>query len=138
MDISQIKAKDIMVSDLITVKPTDKIGATDLRMIRAAIGGVPVVNGNNKLLGIITQRDIMLSRFTASITSSKVEDLMTREVIKCHPDTSIENILKMMLKNDVERIPVVNGDDHILGLIVHKNILESLYKSITNGAGDSN
>lgn len=138
MDISQIKAKDIMVSDLITVKPTDKIGATDLMMIRAAIGGVPVVNGNNKLLGIITQRDIMLSRFTASITSSKVEDLMTREVIKCHPDTSIENILKMMLKNDVERIPVVNGDDHILGLIVHKNILESLYKSITNGAGDSN
>ncbi|MCP4763626.1 MAG: CBS domain-containing protein [archaeon] len=134
MDLKEVKAKDVMVTDLVTVSPSEKIGAVDLKMIRASIGGVPVVNDSNKLLGIMTQRDIMLSRFTATITNSKVEDLMTRDVITCNLDTSFKDILKKMLENNIERLPVVDNDKTLKGLIVHKNIINEIYNAMENNS----
>ena len=128
MELNEIIAKDVMVSDVVSVAPTDRIGAVDLMMIRSAIGGVPVVNKSNQLLGIITQRDIMLSRFTASISSSKVEDLMTQNVISCDIDCSLKNLLDRMLKNNVERLPVTDENNKLIGLVVHQNILQKIHE----------
>ncbi|MHA1821447.1 MAG: CBS domain-containing protein [Promethearchaeota archaeon] len=130
MSLKNLKAKDIMLKEVVTCRPKEKLGAVDLKMIRAAIGGMPVINENKELVGIITQRDIMLSRFTAQITSSNVEDIMTREVIVCNPETSLKEILKLMLENQIERLPVVDESNRLLGLIVHKTILSKIYEYI--------
>ncbi len=132
--LKDILARDIMVTDVITASPKDRIGAVDLKMVRAAIGGVPVVNKNGKLLGIITQRDIMLSRFTAQISSSAVSDLMTHNPVTCNPDSKLKVILKKMLENKIERLPVVDDDKKLMGLIVHTVILEKIYDSLKNNS----
>ena len=135
--LKNIRARDIMVTDVITASPKDRIGAVDLKMVRAAVGGVPVVDRNYKLLGIITQRDIMLSRFTAQISSSAVSDLMTHSPVTCKPDSKLEVILKKMLENKIERLPVIDDNNQLIGLIVHTVILEKIYNSLKNNSNNS-
>ena len=126
MEIKDVKAKDIMVTEMLTVKPKEKVAAADLLMVRNSIGGLPVIE-DEKLVGILTQRDIMLSRFSISVGGLQVEDLMTRNPIKITPETSLEEILEIMLTKGVERLPVIK-DDKLVGLVMHGQILKKLYE----------
>ncbi|NVM29163.1 MAG: CBS domain-containing protein [Candidatus Helarchaeota archaeon] len=126
MEIKDVKAKDIMVIEMLTVNPKEKVAAADLLMVRNSIGGLPVIE-DEKLVGILTQRDIMLSRFSISVGGLQVEDLMTRNPIKITPETSLEEILEIMLTKGVERLPVIK-DDKLVGLVMHGQILKKLYE----------
>ncbi len=128
MDIKSLKAKDVMVSrdKLITIAPNDKIALADLKMLRNNVGSLPVVDDDGKLLGIITQRDIMLSRF--NIGDLEVKDLMARECITVDPETELKEVLKIMLENKIERVPVVSDNGKLEGLVVVNKILKALLK----------
>ncbi|MHA1265130.1 MAG: CBS domain-containing protein [Candidatus Helarchaeota archaeon] len=126
MEIKNIKAKDIMITDLLTINPSEKVAAADLLMVRNSIGGLPVIE-NEKLVGILTQRDIMLSRFSISVGGLQVEDLMTRNPITITPDTSLVEILEIMLTKGVERLPVIENEK-LVGLVMHGQILRKLYE----------
>ncbi|RLF59526.1 MAG: inosine-5-monophosphate dehydrogenase [Thermoplasmata archaeon] len=123
--LEDVKARDVMVADLITVSPDAKIAYADLLMTRHSIGGLPVVEGE-KLVGIITQRDIMYAR-SYSVGNLEVRDLMSKEVITVEPETPLKEILRLMLDNKIERIPVVK-DGKLLGLVVHNKILKKVYE----------
>ena len=123
--LEDVKARDVMVTDLITVSPDAKIAYADLLMTRHSIGGLPVVEGG-KLVGIITQRDIMYAR-SYSVGNLEVRDLMSKEVITVEPETPLKEILRLMLDNKIERIPVVK-DGKLLGLVVHNKILKKVYE----------
>ncbi|MHA1648777.1 MAG: CBS domain-containing protein [Candidatus Helarchaeota archaeon] len=125
MSLKDVKAKDIMITELMTISPTEKVAAADLLMVRNSIGGLPVIE-NEKLVGIITQKDIMLSRFSISVGGLRVEDLMTRNPVTITPDTSLEEILKIMLMKKVERLPVIQ-DGKLVGLVMHRQILKKIH-----------
>ena len=126
MEIKDILAKDIMISELLTINPKEKVAAADLLMVRNSIGGLPVIE-EGKLVGILTQKDIMLSRFSISVGGLQVEDLMTRKPITVTPNTSLEQILEIMLTKNVERLPVIK-DEKLFGLVMHVQILKKLYE----------
>ncbi|MCS4541977.1 MAG: CBS domain-containing protein [Euryarchaeota archaeon] len=130
MGISDLKAKDIMIPQqkLITIFSEDKVVAADLKMVRSGIGGLPVVEKDGTLVGIITQRDILLSRFH-QIGELEVADLMTRNPITVTEETSIKEILLTMSDQKIERLPVVKGNK-IVGLIVHDKILRALAQGL--------
>lgn len=125
MELKDITATDIMVTELLTISPTEKVAAADLLMVRNSIGGLPVID-NEKLVGILTQRDIMLSRFSISVGGLQVEDLMTRNPVSISPDASLEEILEIMLKKNVERLPVIK-EGKLIGLVMHAQILKKIY-----------
>ncbi len=125
MSLKDVKAKDIMITELMTISPTEKVAAADLLMVRNSIGGLPVIE-NEKLVGILTQKDIMLSRFSISVGGLRVEDLMTRNPVTITPDTSLEEILKIMLMKKVERLPVIQ-DGKLVGLVMHRQILKKIH-----------
>lgn len=128
MELKGIKAKDIMVTELLTISPTEKVAAADLLMVRNNIGGLPVIE-NEKLVGIITQKDIMLSRFSISVGGLHVEDLMTRNPITVNPETSIEEIIEIMITKKIERIPVIK-DEKLVGLVMHGQILKKIHERL--------
>ena len=126
MSLKDVKAKDIMISDLMTINPSEKVAAADLLMVRNSIGGLPVIEDEN-LVGILTQKDIMLSRFSISVGGLQVEDLMTRNPATVSPETSLEDILQIMLSKKVERLPVIDGGK-LVGMVMHGQILKKIYE----------
>ncbi|MFW9896711.1 MAG: CBS domain-containing protein [Candidatus Thorarchaeota archaeon] len=130
--LGEIKASEIMVKDPFFITPDEKISKTELLMLRKKIGGLPVVKDqkSKQLIGIITQRDIRLARFAMSLESpnTTVKDLMTSEPFVVKSDEVVKNILQIMFKNKIQRLPVVDDNRHLIGFIVQTQILKKLYE----------
>lgn len=135
-EFGQLKISRIMVKDPLYITPNEKISATELLMIRKNIGGLPVVDSheNKILIGIITQRDIRLARFAMSLDkpNTLVKDLMTSKPYVIQESDTIIDALKKMFENNVERIPVINNNNELIGLVLEKTILEKLLKYLIN------
>lgn len=127
MNLKNVKAKDIMVKELITISPNEKIALADLIMTRNSVGGLPVVE-KGKLAGIITQRDIMFAK-GYEVGTLCVRDLMSKTPITISPNASLKEVLGVMLENKIERLPVVQNG-RLLGLIVHGKLLKAVYESL--------
>ncbi|UCD01186.1 MAG: CBS domain-containing protein [Promethearchaeota archaeon] len=129
--LSELKVSNIMIKDPLFTFPNEKISTTELLMVRKNIGGLPVVkDGKNKqLMGIITQRDIRLARFAMNLKSpnTTVKDLMTREPYVVKKDDTLIRILEIMFERKVQRLPVVNENNELIGLVLQNQILKTLY-----------
>ncbi|MHA1683105.1 MAG: CBS domain-containing protein [Promethearchaeota archaeon] len=126
MDLLSIKARDILVEDVITAEETDRIREVESRMFKLGIGGLPIVREKKngmKIVGMLTHRDILIARHTLSIGGMSVKDLMSHDVISVEEDTNILDILRILKEKDIERLPVVDEGGYLIGLIMHKNIL---------------
>ncbi len=127
MAIEDIKARDVMIKELVTIGPDEKIALADLIMTRHSIGALPVVKAG-KIVGIITQRDIMLAK-GYDVGGLTVKDLMSKELITVERNTPIKSIISLLLKNRIERLPVVDGGK-LVGLIVHDGILKAFQDAL--------
>jgi IMP dehydrogenase len=129
--LSEMKASEIMIKNPLSITPDEKISATELLMLRKKIGGLPVVKDqkNYQLIGIITQRDIRLARFAMSLESpnTTVKDLMTSEPFVVKKDDTLKDILELMFEKNIQRLPVVNNENQLIGLIVQGEILKKLF-----------
>jgi CBS domain-containing protein len=125
-----IEINNIMVKNPLYTTPDEKISATELYMLRKKVNGLPVVKNHQQkiLLGIITQRDIRLARFAISLESSNttVKDLMTPNPYTIKKTDSIKNALKIMEDNNIERLPVVDENNELVGLLLEKSIIKKL------------
>ncbi len=132
--LSKLKVADIMVKDPLFSTPDEKISVTELLMVRKNIGGLPVVKSrkNKQLIGIITQRDIRLIRFAVSLESSNttVKDLMTPEPFTVKVDNTIKFVLEKMFNKKIQRLPVVNDNNELIGLVLQNEILKKLLEYI--------
>ncbi|MFX1601194.1 MAG: CBS domain-containing protein [Promethearchaeota archaeon] len=130
--LSEIKVSEIMTKNPLFTFPIEKISATELLMIRKNIGGLPVVKDrkNKLLIGIITQRDIRLARFAMSLDSpnTTVKDLMTPEPFIVQEKDTLKDALELMFDHKIQRLPVVNENNELIGLVMQKEILKTLLK----------
>lgn len=120
--IEKLSAKDIMLEDIITSSPDDLVAAAKLKMVRANIGGVPVIE-NNKLTGLITHRDVLLAGSEAM--GLKVSDLMSKNLSTVSKDTEIKEISRIMADTGYQRIPVVENQK-LIGLITQSCIIRAV------------
>jgi IMP dehydrogenase len=135
-DLAATKVTEIMIKDPLFITPEEKISTSELLMIRKNIGGLPVVNNKEQksLMGIITQRDIRLARFAMSLESPNtlVKDLMTSDPYIAQENDNIKEILRKMFKYNVERLPVVDINNKLIGLVLEKNILKKVFELFEN------
>lgn len=130
--LRKIKVSEFMIRDPYFTVPDEKISATERLMLRKKVGGLPVVKdaSHRQIIGIITQRDIRLARFATNLDSphTRVKDLMTSDPVTLTREDTFNDALEQMMTNRIERLPVVNPDDELIGLITKQSILERLYK----------
>jgi len=127
----EIKVNQFMIKDPIFTIPNEKISTTELLMLRKNIGSFPVVNNSNdrRVIGIINQRDIRLARFAMNIETpnTKVKDLMTPDPIIAKKTDSFILILEKLVKHNIERLPIVNDNQELIGYITKQSIIETIY-----------
>ncbi|MBI1818904.1 MAG: IMP dehydrogenase [Nitrospirae bacterium] len=118
-EVEQVKKSESgMIINPITISPEQKIGDALALMSQYHISGIPVTH-NNKLVGIITNRDL---RFEKKM-NLKVSDVMTKENLITAPEgTTLEEARETLQKNRIEKLPVINKKFELKGLITIKDI----------------
>lgn len=113
------RSENGMISAPVTLSKNHTLGEAKETMARYKISGLPVVDEENNLIGIITNRDV---KYQEDL-SVKVEHLMTKEnLITSHKDTNLEEAKKILLENRVEKLPIVDEKNKLVGLITIKDI----------------
>lgn len=126
--MDHILAKDVMIRDIYTIHPTQRVALARLRMLRHGIGALPVVDKDNRLQGIITLRDIDLAGTEA--VSLLVVDLMTTILKTGFADTPILTIVETMLNTGIQRIPIVNSKNRLIGLVTQTTVIRTMKKAL--------
>ena len=121
--------ENIMTKDVITVKKDTPIQETIRIMIENNITGLPVVDSHMHLVGIISEKDIMILLYNVGSRTGKVEDFMTRKVVCFMLEDSLAEVCECLLKNHFRRVPIVTGPKKkLVGIITRKNIVRNIFE----------
>ena len=108
---------EVMNTSVLTVDPTASIGEAAEKMIEAGVGAVVVMEDMVRIVGIVTERDLMRAvAQRARAAEARVRQWMTESVVTIEPDTEIHDAAKMMFENNFRHLPVVNKDGRLMGI----------------------
>ena len=123
------RAESGMIIDPVTLPLTATVGDAKQVMREFSIGGIPVVDENQTLKGIVTNRDL---RFEKNNTRSILEVMTTENLVTAGEGTTLEVAEGILQKNKIEKLPVVNADYKLVGLITFRDITKLTQKPIAN------
>lgn len=147
------RAKDIMTTNVVVAKKDDSISDVAKILITEKIGGLPVVDDENRVIGVISETDIIkkekyieaprfinflqgmifledmnkLEEDIKEVAAYKVEDLMSTDIAKVYEDDVFDGIANIMIKKSINRVPVVDKDNKLKGIVCRYDIIKSLY-----------
>ena len=147
------RAKDIMTTDVIVANKNDIIANEANLLIKEKIGGLPVVDEENKVVGIISETDIMkkeshvdsprmlnfiqgiiflddMKKFEdemRAIAAYKVEDLMSKDIITVNENDTFDYVANVMINKSINRVPVVDENNFLKGIICRYDIIKAMY-----------
>ena len=144
-----MQAKDVMTSPVVTIRPDTTVQAIVKTLLEKNISAVPVVDGEGKLAGIVSEGDLMRrvetgteihswwlsllfdepeARARAYLKShgTRALDVMTLEVVTVAPEMPLERIAPLLEKHRIKRVPVVDGNGVPVGVVSRANLLQGL------------
>jgi CBS domain-containing protein len=120
------KCKEVMTKDPIYCLPSNMVSEAAELMRKEHIGSVLVIESeqSKKLVGIVTDRDLALKVVADGLEakSTKVEVVMTHKVITRHSNNALQKVLDSMAKHQLRRIPIIDKDNKILGIIAQADV----------------
>ena len=123
------RAERFIIEDVITISPEETLDYALFLMEKHDIDGLPVIK-DGRVVGIVSKKDI------ATKEGQKVSDIMTEEVITVEEDINVEEAMKIMVENRIDRLPVVNKEGRLIGLITMSDLV--LRKKFKNAVRDEN
>ena len=121
------RAENGMIYDPVTIKRGSTVADALALMAEYKIGGIPVVDDERYLVGIVTNRDL---RFEKDM-NKRIDEVMTKEnIITTNPTTDMEAVSQILQEHRIEKLPVVDKDNKLVGLITYKDITKAKDKPI--------
>ena len=114
-----MNAKDIMTRDIITVSPSMTVKKLALTLIKNQISGAPVAGTNGKIVGVVSEADIVAK------SGKSVKSIMSKKVISVSEETSVEEIARLMTAHGIKRLPVMT-DGAIVGIVSRADIVSAI------------
>jgi len=148
-----MQASDVMTRNAVSVRPDSSVAAAVQLMVSMRISGLPVVDAQNHLVGIITEGDLMHRAETetgvrhrsrimnfllgyggaaadyAVAHTRKVEDLMTTKLVSVPEDASLEDVVDLMERHHIRRVPVLR-DGALVGIVSRHDLLRVLVRKL--------
>ena len=143
-----MKAEDVMTRDVISIDPNATVLQAARLMLQHHISGLPVIDGNSNLVGVLSEGDFLRRRETKTERrrsrwleflmgpgrvadeythshGNRVSEVMTAEVQTVEQDTALEDIVDMMERRRIKRVPVVCGGQ-VVGIITRSNLMHAM------------
>ena len=122
-EVERVKrADELVIRDVVTASPDQTVRDVDEMMNEEGVSGAPVVDDDRKVLGIISGTDIR--PYLEVGEADEVREAMTDEVITASEDVSPREALELMYEHKIERVPLVDDDDRLVGLVTMAGILQ--------------
>ena len=118
-----------MIIDPVTLPETALVSDANLNMQQYKIGGIPIVDSNKKLIGIVTNRDL---RFEKNKNRPIREVMTSKNLITVNEGTSLQDAEQILQKHKIEKLPVVSKDNTLVGLITFRDITKHFTKPNAN------
>ncbi len=116
------RAENGMISNPVSILRNKTVGQALAMMAEYKIGGIPVVDSENYLVGIVTNRDLRFRRDMNQL----IDDVMTKEnIITTRQSTDLEAAADILQQHKIEKLPVVDSDNKLIGLITYKDITKA-------------
>ena len=116
------RAENGMIYDPVTIRRGSTVAQALEIMSEYHIGGIPVVDDENHLVGIVTNRDLRFERRL----DRPVDEVMSKEnLVTTHQQTDLAAAAQILQENKIEKLPVVDKDNHLVGLITYKDITKA-------------
>jgi CBS domain-containing protein len=155
-----MKAQDVMTKSVATVQPGTSIQEIAALMVEKHISGIPVVGDDGKVLGMVSQSDLLhraevgterkhkwwfriladnrdMAREYAKAHGLRASDVMTRYIISVKPDAELSDVADILDNNKIKRVPVIDGD-RLVGIITRGDLVRALSLSqLAKGARQS-
>lgn len=112
-------AKDIMTRDIVTVPPTMPVKKLAMTLIKNQISGAPVAGKNGKIVGVVSEADIVAKN------GKDVKSIMSKKVIGVAEETPVEEIARLMTTHAIKRVPVMRGGA-IVGIVSRADIVSAI------------
>ncbi|GAC1334283.1 MAG: CBS domain-containing protein [Candidatus Dormibacteria bacterium] len=113
----QTRVGEIMTRSVVTTRPEALVVDIVRLMARNKITGLPVVDSSNRLIGVVSESDII------GKTGDSVEDIMTNGSWPVNEDTTLGDAAEVMLRRRIRRLPVVRGDNELIGLLSRSDLI---------------
>lgn len=123
------RAESGMIQDPVTLKKTATVGDAQSTMREYSIGGIPIIDDEGILIGIVTNRDL---RFEKNYGRELSEVMTWENLVTVAEGTSLKEAEIILQKNKIEKLPVVDDDGKLLGLITFRDITKLTQKPIAN------
>ena len=150
-------AAEVMSRNVISVSPDMTIAAAIQLMLDHRISGLPVVDAAGKLVGMVTEGDLLRRAETGTerhrprwleilmgpgrlageyvrTHGRKVEEIMTRDLVSARPDTALDEIVALMERRRIKRIPVLDGDAPV-GIVSRADVLRAFARTLEERPG---
>jgi len=122
-EVERVKrADELIIRDVVTASPDQTVREVDEMMDREGVSGAPVVDGASEVLGIISGTDIR--PYLEVGERDEVREAMTDEVITASEDVTARDALELMYEHKIERVPIVDDQDRLVGLVTMQGILQ--------------
>ncbi|MEA2016107.1 MAG: CBS domain-containing protein [Actinomycetota bacterium] len=148
--MAELLAKDIMTKKVITVSKDATVGQLTRLLLKNRISGTPVINEKNDLVGIVCEKDVIVkmsslpfpmsfgfafldnyeihTKSTREYLETKVEEIMSKKIKTVRKDMLLSKVVNIMINNNLNRVPVVDDNNRLSGIITRADIMKSMIK----------
>jgi len=148
--MSELLAKDIMTKKVITVSKDATVEKSIRIFLKNNISGAPVIDEDNKMVGIICEADIIVkmsslpfsmsfsfafldsyesyTKNTKEYLETRIEEIMSKKIKTVTEDMTLSKVVNIMINNNLNRIPVVDNHNKLSGIITRADIMRSMIK----------
>jgi CBS domain-containing protein len=123
-----LTAGAIMTSSLITVRPETSIEEAIELMLREQVSGLPVLDDDDRLVGLVTEFALLAIAYDRQVKSHAVSQHMTRELITVDVNDPVSRVADLCIVHRVRRVPVIK-DGRMVGLIARRDVLRALVET---------
>ena len=120
-----LRAKDVMTTKVITTSPQDRLVDVIEKLVHNKISGMPVCDSSDRVVGMISEKDILNFIFSGNLNHSFVKDAMTTRVVGFPPDTELDKISLTMVEKQIRRVPIIENEK-LIGIVSRRSIIRTV------------
>ena len=122
-----VKAKDIMTTNVITVKKDMLLTNAIALLLRWHISALPVVDDEGKMIGIVSEIDLVNLAFDGNAADTTIEEIMVTDIVSFSPNTELADLVQTFSKRHLRRVPIID-EGKVVGIVSRRDILREVLR----------